>query len=257
MLATAITGGNPPDMADIAAPGYVKQLVQQGHLKPITYAKSAHRRRTSRPRGCSSGRSAASSTRSSSRRRTSRCSGTTCRTSRRPAIKPPKTFAQLLSDAQTLKASGDAGVLDRRLGRLDAHRPVREHLPAHVRAREVQPADGAQDQVDRPVGDHGAEDDGEDPRRHVEHLRRHERCAAVRLQRLRHERVRDAVEGRDRVRGRLRLGRHPLVDEVEGRDGLQRGAVPVDHDRAPTRPRSRSAATCSSPSATTPRSRRS
>lgn len=40
VLATAITGGNPPDMADIAAPGYVKQLVQQGHLKPITYAKS-------------------------------------------------------------------------------------------------------------------------------------------------------------------------------------------------------------------------
>jgi alpha-glucoside transport system substrate-binding protein len=40
VLGTAITGGNPPDMADIAAPGYVKQLVQQGQLKPITYAKS-------------------------------------------------------------------------------------------------------------------------------------------------------------------------------------------------------------------------
>ena len=40
VLGTAITGGNPPDMADIAAPGYVKQLVQQGKLKPITYAKS-------------------------------------------------------------------------------------------------------------------------------------------------------------------------------------------------------------------------
>ena len=41
VLSTAITGGNPPDMADIASPGYVKQLVQQGKLKPITYAKSA------------------------------------------------------------------------------------------------------------------------------------------------------------------------------------------------------------------------
>ena len=41
ILATQITGGKPPDMADIAAPGYVKQLVSQGHLKPITYAKSA------------------------------------------------------------------------------------------------------------------------------------------------------------------------------------------------------------------------
>ena len=32
---------------------------------------------------------------------------------------------------------GDAGVLDRRRGRLDAHRHVREHLPAHVRRGEV------------------------------------------------------------------------------------------------------------------------
>ena len=40
VLATAIAGGKPPDMADIAQPGYIKQLAQQGHLKPITYAKS-------------------------------------------------------------------------------------------------------------------------------------------------------------------------------------------------------------------------
>jgi len=40
-LATAIAGGHPPDMADIAQPGLVKQLAQQGKLKPITYAKSA------------------------------------------------------------------------------------------------------------------------------------------------------------------------------------------------------------------------
>jgi alpha-glucoside transport system substrate-binding protein len=39
VLATAIAGGHPPDMADIAQPGLVKQLAQQGHLKPITYAK--------------------------------------------------------------------------------------------------------------------------------------------------------------------------------------------------------------------------
>ena len=40
VLATAITGGNPPDMADIAAPGYVKQLVAAGqaaadHLREV------------------------------------------------------------------------------------------------------------------------------------------------------------------------------------------------------------------------------
>lgn len=39
VLATAIAAGNPPDVADVAQPGLVKQLVQQRHLKPITYAK--------------------------------------------------------------------------------------------------------------------------------------------------------------------------------------------------------------------------
>jgi alpha-glucoside transport system substrate-binding protein len=39
VLATAIAGGHPPDMADIAQPGLIKQFVQQGHLKPITYAR--------------------------------------------------------------------------------------------------------------------------------------------------------------------------------------------------------------------------
>ena len=39
VLATAIAGGNPPDVADVAQPGLVKQFVKQHHLKPITYAK--------------------------------------------------------------------------------------------------------------------------------------------------------------------------------------------------------------------------
>ena len=33
VLATAVAGGRPPDMADIAQPGYIKQLAQQGHLE--------------------------------------------------------------------------------------------------------------------------------------------------------------------------------------------------------------------------------
>jgi hypothetical protein len=41
VLATAIAGGHPPDMADIAQPGLIKQFAQQGHLKPITYAASS------------------------------------------------------------------------------------------------------------------------------------------------------------------------------------------------------------------------
>src|SRR5205823_10682587 len=40
ILATAIAGGHPPDMADIAQPGTLKQYALQGKLKPITYANS-------------------------------------------------------------------------------------------------------------------------------------------------------------------------------------------------------------------------
>jgi alpha-glucoside transport system substrate-binding protein len=38
VLATAVAGGHPPDMADIAQPGTVQQFATQGKLKPITYA---------------------------------------------------------------------------------------------------------------------------------------------------------------------------------------------------------------------------
>jgi ABC-type glycerol-3-phosphate transport system substrate-binding protein len=41
VLATAIAGGHPPDMADIAQPGLVKQYADQKKLKPIDYAKGA------------------------------------------------------------------------------------------------------------------------------------------------------------------------------------------------------------------------
>src|SRR6185437_926961 len=37
VLATAIAGGHPPDMADIAQPGTLKQYAAQGKLKAITY----------------------------------------------------------------------------------------------------------------------------------------------------------------------------------------------------------------------------
>src|SRR6476469_7100053 len=40
VFATAVAGGHPPDMADIAQPGTVAQLAAQGKLKPIGYANS-------------------------------------------------------------------------------------------------------------------------------------------------------------------------------------------------------------------------
>jgi alpha-glucoside transport system substrate-binding protein len=39
VLSTAVAGGNPPDMADIAQPGLVAQFVKKGALKPITYSR--------------------------------------------------------------------------------------------------------------------------------------------------------------------------------------------------------------------------
>ena len=41
VLATAVAGGRPPDMADIAQPGLIQQFVDKGSLKPIGYATSA------------------------------------------------------------------------------------------------------------------------------------------------------------------------------------------------------------------------
>ena len=39
VVSTAVAGGNPPDMADIAQPGLVKQFVDKKALKPIGYAQ--------------------------------------------------------------------------------------------------------------------------------------------------------------------------------------------------------------------------
>ena len=40
VLSTAVQGGNPPDMADIAQPGLVAEFQQKGALKPIDFARS-------------------------------------------------------------------------------------------------------------------------------------------------------------------------------------------------------------------------
>jgi hypothetical protein len=40
VVSTAVAGGRPPDMADIAQPGLIKQFADQHKLKPITYAQS-------------------------------------------------------------------------------------------------------------------------------------------------------------------------------------------------------------------------
>ena len=39
VLSTAVAGGNPPDMADIAQPGLIQEFVNKKALQPIDYAK--------------------------------------------------------------------------------------------------------------------------------------------------------------------------------------------------------------------------
>jgi alpha-glucoside transport system substrate-binding protein len=39
ILATAIAGGKPPDVASVGQPALMRQFARQGHLKPITFAK--------------------------------------------------------------------------------------------------------------------------------------------------------------------------------------------------------------------------
>ena len=218
VLATAVAGGNPPDMADIAQPGYVAAARAAGQAEADHVREVGDRRRTSRRRGSSSARSTASCTRSSSRRPTSRLVWYNVPAFKAAGVTPPKTWAQLLTDAKTLKASRHAGVLDRRRRRLDAHRPVREHLPPHVRAGEVRRADRAQDQVDRPVGEDGADDDGA---RSSATRRTSPAARAARSSTGFNDSVTNAfgvaAEGGDGVRGRLRRAASSLVDEGEGR----------------------------------------
>ena len=62
VLATAVAGGNPPDMAGHRPAGLVKQFAEAGPAEADRRTRSRRSRRTSRRRGRSSGRSTASCT---------------------------------------------------------------------------------------------------------------------------------------------------------------------------------------------------
>ncbi len=105
VLATAIAGGHPPDMADIAQPGLVSQLATQGHLKPITYAKPVISKNYS-PAWQALGtfnRKLYALVFKAANKSTVWYNVPAFKTA---GITAPKTWQQLLTDAQTLKASG-------------------------------------------------------------------------------------------------------------------------------------------------------
>jgi alpha-glucoside transport system substrate-binding protein len=105
VLATTIAGGHPPDMADIAQPGLVKQFVSQGHLKPITYARGAIAKNFTAPwlqLGTFSGKLYAFVFKASNKS----LLWYNVPAFKNAGVTPPKNWAQLLKTANTLKASG-------------------------------------------------------------------------------------------------------------------------------------------------------
>ena len=195
VLSTAVAGGNPPDMADIAQPGLVKQFVDKGALKPITYARKALRgelravvdrarhvqRQDLRPRLQGEQqvdrlvqRSTPSRPRASRRRRPGRSSPRPRTRSRRRACRRTRSAAPTAGRSPTCSRTSTSA------------RPG----PAKYSA-----ALGAQDQVDRPVGHRGAEDDGAGVRQLGQHGRRHLGRGADGLPDVGQQRLPEPAEG--------------------------------------------------------------
>ena len=105
VLSTAIAGGNPPDMADVAQPGLVKQLVQQGKLKPINYAQSAIGANFSSAwenLGKVNGKLYALLFKASNKSTL----WYNVNVLKQAGVNAPKTWSQMVSEAKTIKASG-------------------------------------------------------------------------------------------------------------------------------------------------------
>ena len=105
VLATAVAGGHPPDMADIAQPGTVAQFAKQGKLKPITYARSTIAKNFApswQQLGTYSGKLYALVFKAANKS----VVWYNVPAFKNAGVKPPKTFNQLLSIAKTIKASG-------------------------------------------------------------------------------------------------------------------------------------------------------
>jgi len=105
VLATAVAGGNPPDMADIAQPGTVKQFAEQGKLKPITYATSTINKNyvpAWKQLGTFNGKLYALVFKAANKSLV----WYNVPAFKTAGVKPPVTWTQMLAAAKTIKASG-------------------------------------------------------------------------------------------------------------------------------------------------------
>ena len=105
VVSTAVAGGHPPDMADIAQPGLIKQFAEQGKLKPITYALPTVKANFSPAwvqLGTFNGKLYGVVFKASNKSMI----WYNVHAFKNAGVKPPKTWPQLLSAAKTLQASG-------------------------------------------------------------------------------------------------------------------------------------------------------
>ena len=105
VLATAVAGGHPPDMADIAQPGTIQQFVDQGKLKPITYASSVIKQNFTpgwQQLSTFNGKLYAVVFKAANKSLV----WFNVPAYKQAGVQPPPTFSALLADAKTLKASG-------------------------------------------------------------------------------------------------------------------------------------------------------
>ena len=129
MLGTAVEGGNPPDLATIAQPGLIEEFQKKGALKPLDFAKatiSANYPPDFVKLGTIGGKLYSFVFKGANKSTV----WFNVNAFKNAGVEPPKTWDELLAGRQDAEGVGHAGVLDRRRRRLDAHRPVREHLPA-------------------------------------------------------------------------------------------------------------------------------
>ena len=187
ILATAIQGGKPPDLASIGQPGLLRDFANQGALKPIAFARATAARnytadwlKLGTVKGKLYGLFFKGANKSTVWYSTAAFKAA--------GVKASATWPALLAAANTLRASGTPGVLDRRSVRLDAHRPVREHLPPPGGAGQVRPADRAHDPVDASVGEGRPADDGAGVRLE-QHVRRDLGRATDGLRHVRQQRL--------------------------------------------------------------------
>jgi ABC-type glycerol-3-phosphate transport system substrate-binding protein len=105
VLTTAVAGGHPPDMADIAQPGLIQQFVNQHKLKPISYASSGLKANFApvwTKLGTFNGKLYAIVFKAANKSTV----WYNVPAFKAAGVTPPKTFSKLLADAKTIKASG-------------------------------------------------------------------------------------------------------------------------------------------------------